>query len=600
MTKARRSTAVVLAALLWLAHGEPFSRAGDEKPADEALAALIDEAWQFELSEDPLLATWAGDHRWNDRLPRVSLGDARRREQARQDFQARLARIDRAALPAAAQLNYDVFSVVLAQWLGDDQYQAYLMPITNRSGFHLDFPELPRQMPLETLADYEAYVARLRGFRTWAEQHVELLREAMAAHMTLPAVVLEGYAEPLEAQLVDDARQSLLYRPLDELPGDIQPADQQRLRGAAAEAIQQSVVPGYRLFLDFLRQEYVPAARGTIACSVLPRGREYYRHLVKKHTTLDVAPEVVHETGLAEVRRIRAEMDEVIRRSGFDGDFAAFVDFLRQEPKFYATSGEELLEKVSRVLKRIDGELPRLFGRLPRTPYGVREVPAYVAPRTTTAYYQPPAGDGTRAGFYYVNTYDLKSRPLYELEALSLHEAVPGHHLQLALQQELSEVPAFRRFTHFTAFVEGWGLYSERLGLELGFYEDPYSDFGRLSYEMWRACRLVVDSGMHYLGWSREQAIDFMAENTALALHNIRTEVDRYIAWPGQALAYKMGELKIRQLRCEAEERLGPRFDVRAFHDRLLDQGSLPLTVLESRMQSWLDEQAAGGTPAGG
>jgi uncharacterized protein (DUF885 family) len=284
-------------------------------------------------------------------------------------------------------------------------------------------------------------------------------------------------------------------------------------------------------------------------------------------------------------------MEEVIRKSGFQGDFAAFVEHLRTDPQFYAETPEELMKEVSYVLKKMDGKLPELFGRLPRMPYGIRPVPDYIAPKTTTAYYSVPSGDGTRAGFYYVNTYNLKSRPLFEIEALSLHEAVPGHHLQLALQQEMEGLPKFRRFAGFTAFVEGWALYAERLGLEVGFYEDPYRDFGRLSYEMWRACRLVVDTGMHHQGWTRQRAIDFMAENTALARHNIEAEVDRYISWPGQALAYKTGELKIRQLRRHAEEELGDQFNVRDFHDAVLGSGSVPLDVLEKVVEEYIEQQ---------
>ncbi len=317
---------------------------------------------------------------------------------------------------------------------------------------------------------------------------------------------------------------------------------------------------------------------------------------MRQFTTLDVDPQQVHDTGQAEVRRIKAEMEALIKQVGFQGDFKAFVEHLRNDPQFYADSPEQLLKEVSLVLKRMDGELPKLFRKLPRTPYGIREIPDFIAPRTTTAYYQPPAGDGSRAGFYYINTYNLKSRPLYEIEALSLHEAVPGHHLQIALAQEQDEVPPFRRFAGFTAFVEGWGLYAERLGLEVGFYQDPYRNFGRLSYEMWRACRLVVDTGMHYLGWTREQAIQFMADNTALSLHNITAEVDRYIAWPGQAVAYKTGELKIRELRRLAEERLKDRFDVREFHDVVLANGAVPLSVLEANVKAWLDKASTATT----
>jgi uncharacterized protein (DUF885 family) len=309
---------------------------------------------------------------------------------------------------------------------------------------------------------------------------------------------------------------------------------------------------------------------------------------VRKYTTLDLTPQQVHDTGVQEVRHIRDEMEEVMRATGFQGDLRAFVDFLRSDDRFYVETPAALMKEVALILKRMDGELPRLFKELPRTPYGIREVPDFIAPVSTTAYYFLPAGDGTTAGFYYVNTYDLKSRPLYETEALSLHEAVPGHHLQLALQLEQAGVPDFRRFGEVTAFIEGWALYAERLGLEVGFYQDPYRNFGRLTYEMWRAVRLVVDTGMHYLGWTRQQAIDFMAQNTALSLLNITNEVDRYISWPGQALAYKIGELKIRELRTRAEQQLGPRFDVREFHRVVLKSGGIPLDVLEAEVMSWI------------
>ena len=324
----------------------------------------------------------------------------------------------------------------------------------------------------------------------------------------------------------------------------------------------------------------------------MPDGRAFYQERIRYFTTLDLSPEAVYKTGQSEVRRIRAEMEIVIRKTGFKGSFREFIEFLRSDPRFYVATPEALLEKTALVLKRMEGELPRLFKTLPRLPYGIREIPAFSAPGSTAAYYQPGAGDGTVAGNYYVNTFDLKSRPLYEIEALSLHEAVPGHHLQIALQMELGDLPNFRRFSGFTAFVEGWALYSEKLGLEVGFYQDPYSDFGRLSYEMWRACRLVVDTGMHALGWTRPQAIDFMAENTSSTLLNITNEVDRYIAWPGQALAYKIGELKVRELRALAEKELGAKFNLREFHDVVLLGGAVPLDVLEGRVQEWISLQS--------
>ena len=372
----------------------------------------------------------------------------------------------------------------------------------------------------------------------------------------------------------------------------IGPADQERLRAEAKAAIAESVVPSYRRFLKFMRDEYVPSCRTSIAASALPHGRDYYRYCVHKFTTLDeMTPEEAHATGLAEVARIRGEMEKIIRDVKFDGDFAAFIEHLRTDPQFYAKTPEELKKDASYILKRMDGQLPKFFGHLPRMPYGVREVPEYIAPQSVAAYYQSPAGDGTRAGFFYINTSNLPSRPLYTLQSLCLHEAVPGHHLQIALQHEIEGQPMFRKYSGFTAFSEGWALYAEHLGTEAGFYDDPYSDFGRLTMEIWRACRLVVDTGIHYMGWTREQAVEYMRANSAQSEHDIRSEVDRYIGWPGQALAYKTGEMKIRSLRADAEKQLGDRFDLRAFHDVVLANGAVPLPVLDGVVKQWIVEQ---------
>jgi uncharacterized protein (DUF885 family) len=557
--------------------------------ASDELAALLDEAWEFRLREDPLFATETGDHRFDDQLPKISLADENRRDAARRSFATRLEAIDRGALGAADQLNYDVFGVSLRRSIRDHEFKLHLMPVSDRYGFHIEFPEMPRNLSLTSVRDYENYIARLGRFSEYAAGHIELMREGVRQGMTTPSVVMQRYNEPIEAQIVDDPEKSLLYAPLREFPAGVAESEHERLRAAARKAIAESVVPGYRKFLEFMREEYVPNCRGTIAASALPQGRDFYRYCVEKFTTLDdLTPQEVHEIGLAEVARIRREMDEIIRKVEFDGDFAAFTEFLRNEPKFYAKTPEELEKEVAYAMKRMEGELPKLFGRLPRMPCGVRQVPAYIAPQATFAYYQSPAGDGSRAGFFYINTFNLPSRPLYMIEALSLHESIPGHHLQLAIQQELEDLPQFRKYTGFTAYVEGWALYSERLGLETGFYTDPYSDFGRLTMEIWRACRLVVDTGMHYLGWTREQAIDYMRANSAMPMHDIRAEVDRYIGWPGQALGYKIGELKIRELRKEAESRLGERFDVREFHDVVLGSGSVPLGVLEKNVQGWV------------
>ena len=563
-----------------------------EPTPGEQLGKLLKESWEFDLIEDPLFATHAGDARYNDRLPRETLADQKRRAEANRAFLDRLEAIPRDKLTRAEQVNYDIYRRSRRDAIAEFEFNGHLMPITNRSGFHISFPELPRRTPLATVKDYENYIARLGAFEQYADDHIELMRAGIEQGYTQPSIVMKDAEAAITAHLVDDPVRSLLYKPLAEFPDTVSPDDRPRLITDAKTAIAESVVPGYRKLLAFMTDEYLPACRQQVGASALPRGREYYRFRVRHFTTLDIDPQQIHDTGLAEVSRIKAEMKALIDRVGFEGDFEKFVEFLRTDPQFYVDTPEQLLKETSVVLKRMDGQLPTLFGKLPRTPYGIREIPAFIAPRTTTAYYMPPAGDGSRAGFYYVNTYNLKSRPLYELEALSLHEAVPGHHLQIALQQELTGLPEFRRFAHPTAFVEGWGLYAERLGLEVGFYEDPYRDFGRLSYEMWRACRLVVDSGMHYLGWTRERAIQFMADNTALTLHNIAAEVDRYISWPGQATAYKMGELKIRALRTMAEQRLGDQFDVREFHDVVLGSGAVPLDVLEDNVTAYVEAKS--------
>ncbi len=552
------------------------------------LKSLLDDSWEFGLQESPTFATHVGDYRFNDKLSRETIADQERRLATMREFLARWNAIDRAALHKSDRINYDIFGRILQNDIAESGFEMYLMPISNRWGFHISFPELPQRVPLNTTKDFENYTARLREFSRLTDENIELMRAGIEQGLVLPSVVLEGYKDSITAHIVDDPKSSLLYKPFTDFPHRVAEDQREALANAGRAAVAEHVVPSYRKFLNFMQDEYVPNCRGSIAASALPNGREYYRHCVKLFTTLDVTPDEVHATGQREVKRIRAEMDEIIKRVAFKGDFSAFVEYLRTEPRFYAETPEQLMKETAFVLKKMDGLLPKLFRTLPRTPYGIREVPDYIAPKTTTAYYQQPAGDGTRAGFYYVNTFNLKSRPLYGIEALSLHEAVPGHHLQLALQQEMTDIPMFRRFSPITAFIEGWALYAERLGLEVGFYEDPYSDFGRLTYENWRACRLVVDTGMHYFGWTRKQAIDFMAANTGLSMHNIEAEVDRYISWPGQALAYKTGELKIRELRAKAESALGDAFDIRDFHDVVLGSGAIPLGVLSDNVTDYI------------
>jgi uncharacterized protein (DUF885 family) len=446
---------------------------------------------------------------------------------------------------------------------------------------------------LRSTRDYENYLARLRAFPAYARQQTENLREGLRTGFTQPKVTLQGFEGTVASHVVTDVEKSAFWRPFASFPAAVPAADRPRLQAAARAVIADEVVPAYRRLLEFFTGEYIPGARQTVGASELPDGRAYYAWCVRHFTTLELGADQIHELGRKEVARIRAEMDAVIKEVGWDQGFPAFLEFLRTDPRFYPKTAEELLSRASLLSKKMDGQLPSLFKTLPRQPYGVEPVPADLAPKYTAGRYNGAPIEGTRAGMYWVNTYALPTRTLYTLEALTLHEAVPGHHLQIALQQELRDLPPFRRHLYVDAFGEGWGLYSERLGLEAGFYQDPYSNFGRLTYEMWRACRLVVDTGLHAKGWTREQALRYLADNTALSLHEVTTETDRYIGWPGQALAYKMGELQIRALRKRAEVTLGPRFDVRAFHDAVLGEGSVPLTVLEAQIDAFIAREKA-------
>ena len=557
----------------------------------EELALLIADQWEAWMRSDPLFATSCGDQRFNDRLPDAGEEHYSSWRTQLDGFRQRLQKIERPTLPASDRLNADIFARMLDFEIAALDLHGYRLPLSRSGGFHIYLPDVYLYSPFGTLRDYENYISRLEGLRRYFDESIGLLRLGLRSGYLPPRVTLEGVDEALQAQIVDDPTRSVFFKPFEQFPASISEPDRQRLAAAAEDAIRRSVVPAYRLLLQFLQEEYLPGSRTGIAAAELPDGRAFYQERIHYFTTLELSPASIHATGQGEVQRIRAEMETVIRKTGFQGGFRPFIEFLRSDPRFYVTTPQALLEKTALVLKRMDGELPRLFKTLPRLPYGIREIPAFSAPGNTAAYYQPGSGDGSVAGNYYVNTYDLASRPLYEIEALSFHEAVPGHHLQIALQQELHDLPNFRRFAGFTSFVEGWALYSERLGLEVGFYQDPYSDFGRLSYEMWRACRLVVDTGMHALGWTRQQAIDFMADNTSSTLLNITNEVDRYIAWPGQALAYKLGELKISALRAFAENELGAKFNLREFHDVLLTAGALPLDILETRIREWVAEQ---------
>ena len=579
----RNLVGACLACLLVIGCGAPA-----QTPEDE-LYALFDEVWNYQMQEHPTWATSVGIHDYNDKLTSMTLEDIERRNQYSKDVLVRLDAIDRQSLSDEARINYDMFRRRVEDGLAEYEFNDHLIPITAESGFHTGFARLPERVPLATTQDYDNYIARLEAFGTYADEYMSLMREGVANGYVLPRVTLEGYESTIEPHVVDDAFKSVFWKPFEKFPNTVSAADHERLRDEGQAAIRDTVIPAYRSFLEFMISEYIPACRSTLGASELPNGVEYYAYLVRHHTTLDITPEEVHEIGLAEVARIRAEMMEIIDQLGFEGDFDEFLEFLRTDPQFFAETPEELLKEASFIAKKMDGQLPRFFKTLPRLPYGVEPVPEHIAPKYTAGRYVGAPLGSTKPGYYWVNTYALESRPLWALPALTLHEAVPGHHLQNALRQELADLPNFRRFSGVNAYGEGWGLYSEWLGIEAGIYEDLYQHFGRLTYEMWRACRLVVDTGIHAMGWSRQQVIDFLAANTALSLHEITTETDRYISWPGQALAYKMGQIKIMELRRRAEDELGEKFDVREFHDVIMLNGPVPLTVLEDQVDGYIE-----------
>jgi uncharacterized protein (DUF885 family) len=559
------------------------------------LHAIFDKNWETRLRESPTFATSVGRHEYDALMPSVTPTDLARRQAERKATLAELATVDRSKLPAAEQVNYDIFKEQIQQGIETYDFADYEMPINADSGFHSSFARLSKEMPLATVKDYENYISRLNAWPRYVREQIALMRLGLKSGMTVPRATLEGYDASIAAHVVNDATKSVFWPPFEKFPSTVPASERERLRTEGRAAILNGAVVGYREFLDFFRNEYLPGTRTTLGASALPNGAAYYRFKIREFTTLDLSPEEIHNIGLKEVDRISGEMNAVMKQVAFNGDFAAFLQFLRTDPRFYAKTPQELLEHAAWIAKTIDGKLPSEFKTLPRLPYTVEPVPADIAPKYTSGRYVGPPQGSTQPGIYWVNTYAVESRPLYNLESLTLHEAVPGHHLQIALSRELRDLPNFRRFSYISAFGEGWGLYCEWLGQEMGFYTDPYSNFGRLTYEMWRACRLVVDTGIHSMGWTRQQAIDYLASRTALPLHEVETEVDRYISWPGQALSYKLGELKIKELRARAEQALGTRFDRREFHDVVLGSGAVPLNVLEANVDRWIAEKKAHG-----
>ncbi|MFZ9030906.1 MAG: DUF885 domain-containing protein [Robiginitalea sp.] len=505
---------------------------------------------------------------------------------ARQQLQD-LSKVDTAALSETNRISWELLRFTLQDEIDRYRFKMHLNPIQADQGFHLNLNY--RIRPLLNYDEVRDYLKMMEAIPAFVDQHFQLMREGLRQGISQPKIIFEGYQTTWEDHIVSDYRQSPFYAPLENLPSKLDAGQRDSVRLAGQRLIMEKVVPGFRKIKKFFEEEYLPETREAIGVSQTPDGAEFYQNRINFFTTDSrYTARDIHEIGMREVGRIESEMNKIIDALGYEGSFREFLAFLRTDPRFYANSAGELLKEARDIAKRIDGELPRFFKTLPRRPYGVKPVPDAIAPKYTGGRYVPPRSPA-QSGTYLVNTYKLGSRPLYTLPALTAHEAVPGHHLQGALNRELSgNFPGFRRRLYLSAFGEGWGLYSEYLAADMGIYRDPYEKFGQLTYEMWRACRLVVDTGIHALGWSREEAVRFMEQHTALSLHEINTETDRYIAWPGQALSYKMGEITIRELRAEAEEALGAGFDIREFHEVILGEGTVTLPILRRRVADYV------------
>ncbi len=561
------------------------------KTAVRPLQKLLDDEWEWTMRENPTWASTLGDRRYNDRWEDASLENIARQHEHQLETQKRLASIDRSKFSEADRLNYDLFGKDLEADIEAYKFRLYLLPVTQRGGIQTS-DELTELLRFQTVKDYEDWIARMRALPAYMEQTIALMREGVRAKILFPKVVEQRVSAQIDKQLVARAEESTFYKPFKSFPEDIPAAERERLAQSAREAVTQNVLPSFRQLKEYFDKEYLPASFDRVGVWQWPDGANAYAFLARRYTTTEMTPEQIHQKGLSEVARIRAEMQRVMNEVGFKGTLKEFFKKLRTDEQFYYKRPEDLLEAYRATAKRIDPNLVKVFKTLPRAPYGVVPIPDAIAPDTTTAYYQPLAADGSRPGYYYVNLYKPETRPKWEMMALSLHESVPGHHLQIARAAELGELPNFRRYGGgYTAFVEGWGLYAESLGEEMGLYDDPYSKFGRLTYEMWRAVRLVVDTGMHYYKWDRQKAIDYFMDNAAKTELDVTNEIDRYITDPGQALAYKIGELKIKELRARAHAALGDRFDVREFHDVVLGSGAVPLDVLERNVDEWIKRE---------
>ncbi|MEP3143348.1 DUF885 domain-containing protein [Qipengyuania citrea] len=556
--------------------------AAQDTPATR-LSTLADAFYDYRLEQFGQIETANGSTRRGPALWSVEPEAQRARAAQYADYLARLDAIDLSALDATERTNALVLRTLLEAEIGDARFAEWEMPFDSDSNF---WSYLAPRSGFTTVAEYEDYIGRMRDIPRYFAEHTANARAGLARGFSVPRVTLEGRDVSIASYVVDDPEQSAFWTPFADMPRSISPADQARLRAAGRAAIEESVTPAYAEWLAFFREEYLPQTRTSLGASEFPDGAAYYAQQIRQYTTLDLSAEQIHRIGLDEVARITAEMEKVKAEAGFAGTLAEFVTFLRTDPQFVARSGDELMGVSSYVAKRVDGKLADYFGFLPRHRFTIRPVDPAIAPFYT-------AGRGGLDACQ-MNTYDLPSRPLYNIPALTLHECAPGHSFQGAVALEQEEAPRFRRQTYFSGFGEGWGLYVEYLGEEMGIYRTPYEKFGRLSYEMWRAARLVIDTGIHHYGWSREQAVDYLADHTALSEREVGTEIDRYISWPGQALAYKLGEMTIRRVRAKAEKQLGERFDIRKFHDVVLALGSVPLPALEARIDAFIADGGQG------
>ena len=526
----------------------------------------------------------------NALLPDLSPNTLAKNHQALSAIYEELELINTDNLSVDNKINLSVLSYSIKNTLDNYTNNEHYMPLTAESGFHVYISYIAQQVQFKSKQDYQDYLARLASLPRYFEQQTYWMREGIKAGIVQPKIVLIGFEDSIKAFIKEDVTQSTYYTPFLSMSEHVSDEDKAALQQTAKDLISTKVIPTYKQYYQFMVDEYKPNARDNIAASSLPGGKAYYQNRVDHYTTINLTADEVHQQGLEEVKRIRAQMEAIIEEVNFDGSFADFIQFLRTDEQFYAKTPLELIKEASYISKEMDARLPPLFKTLPRTPYGVMAVPENIAPKYTTGRYAGPSREGL-PGYYWVNTYRLDRRPLYVLPALTLHEAVPGHHLQISLANEMKDVPEFRNRTYISAFGEGWGLYSEYLGIEAGMYKTPYENFGRLTYEMWRACRLVVDTGMHQMGWTRDEAINYLSSNTALSLHNVKTEIDRYISWPGQALSYKIGEITIKKLRKKAELELGESFDIREFHDQILKNGSMPLSMLEAVIDQYIEQE---------